>query len=561
MTFGPTWGGLWRAPCSGGQWGTVPGIEVQVDVDERSAAPVGERRQWERPRAAGRAAYGSMSDADTLLWTIGRDPRLRSPITAVVRLASMPDMDRLVDRIERLTRREPRLRSTVVENGHRPGNPRWEEDPEFELARHLTRVAAPSPATFGTVLDLAARMAMVDFDVQFPLWEAAVVEGVDGDGAAVIIKVHHAVIDGVAGIGLISTLLDDEPDPPARPVGDAVRDGGGPPTTGRPEPGDGPPGATTGVRAPAGPPDRIVRAVTGRLAEVFVPLERAATAFGAYPRASLRSALAMAKGAIRLVAPAPTPVSPLLGARGLGRQFGAFDVPFADLHDAAKSNDCTVNDVFVAAVLGGLRRYHERHGMRVGRLRILMPISIRTEGDGGTGNRFVPARVLLPLEIVDPRHRIRRVRELTGTFKRDPALGLSDLVARVLSRLPAAATIATFGSMLLGVDAVATNVPGPPSATWLAGAEVERFFAFAPTSGAAANIALTTVGPAACFGVNMDNASIPDGQVFMSCLEAGVEEVLATAGVGRQPRAAAPVTSAEGDERLRSGARHRTPAG
>ncbi len=504
----------------------------------------------------GSIGHGSMSDADTLLWTIRRDPRLRSPITAVIRLASMPDMERLVDRLEGLTHDEPRLRSKVAGAGLLSRNPRWVEDPAFDLGNHLTRVAAPAPGTFDTVLDIASRMSMVDFDVEFPLWEATIVEGVEGSGAAIVVKVHHAVIDGVGGIGLFGRLLDIGPDPSG--VDPGRKGSGGPDATGGSPglPGEEPagPGAVPASPASAnsGGLERIVRAVTNGLARVAVPAERAVTTLAAYPLTTLRSLASTASSAVRLVAPAPTPVSPLLGARGLHRQLGVFEVSFSDLHDAALANDCSINDIFVTGILGGMRTYHEAHGVRVDHLRTLMPISIRDEDDGLTGNRFVPARIVLPLEIVDPRHRLRRVRELTGSWKRDPALSLSDVLAGVLTRLPAAVTTATFGSMLLGVDVVATNVPGPRFTTWIAGAEVEHFYAFAPTSGAAANIALTTFDQAACFGVNIDSASIPDGEVLLSCLEDGIAEVLAASGGGERAHPAGSVTSAGGVERLRS---------
>ena len=523
---------------------------VHAAVSQYTQAESG--RSGRRPPGlddGGSIGHGSMSDADTLLWTIRRDPRLRSPITAVIRLASMPDMGRLVDRLEVLTHDEPRLRSKVVGAGPLARNPRWVEDAAFDLGNHVTRVAAPAPGTFDTVLDIASRMSMVDFDVEFPLWEATIVEGVDGSGAAIVVKVHHAVIDGVGGIGLFGRLLDIEPGPSGVDPG---RKGAGEPAGTGGEPA-GPAGASV-PPAPANPGglERIVRVVTSGLARVAVPAERAVTALAVYPLTTLRSLASTASSAVRLVAPAPTPVSPLLGARGLQRQLGVFEVSFNDLHEAALANGCSINDIFVTGILGGMRTYHEAHGVRVDHLRTLMPISIRDEDDGLTGNRFVPARIVLPLEIVDARHRLRRVRELTGSWKRDPALGLSDILAGVLTRLPAAVTTATFGSMLLGVDVVATNVPGPRFTTWIAGAEVQHFYAFAPTSGAAANIALTTFDQAACFGVNIDSASIPDGEVLLSCLEDGIAEVLVASGSGSRAHPARSVTSAGGVERLRS---------
>ena len=140
--------------------------------------------------------------------------------------------------------------------------------------------------------------------------------------------------------------------------------------------------------------------------------------------------------------------------------------------------------------MGGLRRYHLRHGVAVESLRVTMPISTRRAGDAPGGNRFTPVRFPLPTGIDDPAERMRALGGIARAWRSEPAIGLTDVLAGVLSHLPGQVTTSMFGSMLKGIDFVATNVPGSPERRWLAGAEVLRFYGFGPTSGAAVSVAL-----------------------------------------------------------------------
>lgn len=462
-----------------------------------------------------RHVTGVMSDSDALLWTIERDPVLRSPIVAVVVLGGTPDWPEVAHRLERLTVSVPRLRSVARPRPGGLGSPRWVEDDAFDLDQHLERVAAPGPGTLRTVLDLAQLAGSTAFDPELPLWQAHFVDGVEG-GAAVVIKVHHAVLDGVGGIGVLAGLLDTEPSPVRRDVG------------------------------PAGPRPAAPRALSD---VITAPLRDLASAgrwvvdeLGrtvTHPDEQVRRAQATARSVVRLLAPAPAPLSPLLGGRGLDRHFDAFVVDTDRLHAAAAAEGGTLNDAFVAAVVRGVARYHEVHGKAVGGLRALMPINIRSSGDAAAGNHFVPARFVLDASVESPRRLLRHVHEEAMAWKRAPALGLSDRLAGVLNHLPPSLATAVFGSMLKGDDFVATNVPGPPVETWLAGAQVAGIYAFGPTSGAALNVALITPAGRGCVGVNVDVAAAPDPAVLSRCVADGFAELAAAAPAAGRHRAPA----------------------
>src|SRR3954447_5459153 len=151
-----------------------------------------------------------MSDADALMWTIEKDPLLRSTITAVSLLDQSPDRDRLVESVDRATRLVPRLRQRVGSNPMSIAPPRWEFDPNFDLGYHLRWMKAPGEGTLRDLLDVAQPIAMQGFDRARPLWEFTVVDGLADGRAGLIMKIHHAITDGVGAVKIAMHLFDLE---------------------------------------------------------------------------------------------------------------------------------------------------------------------------------------------------------------------------------------------------------------------------------------------------------------------------------------------------------------
>jgi diacylglycerol O-acyltransferase / wax synthase len=157
------------------------------------------------------AAYSNkLNESDSTLWSIERDPGLRTTIVAIALLDRAPDWPRLRNTLLSVSEDVPRLRQKVVEPPLRMGAPRWVEDPHFDVDFHLRRVEAPQPADFRTVLDLAGPIAMDAFDKDRPLWEFTLVEGLEGGRAAFIQKVHHSFTDGVGGMQMARLFLDEK---------------------------------------------------------------------------------------------------------------------------------------------------------------------------------------------------------------------------------------------------------------------------------------------------------------------------------------------------------------
>jgi WS/DGAT/MGAT family acyltransferase len=452
-----------------------------------------------------------MTDADALMWHIEKDPILRSTIVAVGILDQPPDWARLRERYLRASIAIPRFRQRVLSPPMRLGPPRWAFERDFDLDFHLKRFTVPAPGTRRQLLDLIAPIAQSSFDRARPLWETVVLDGLEGGKAAMVMKVHHSVTDGVGGVELLTQIVDLERDAPERlanrpPPAAEFFDRGGL------------------IRESLSHTARrwmgIGRRVPGTVARGAIGMARD-------PLGSATSAIDTARSIGRALAPATAPMSPIMTARGMGRWLDALDVSLDDLKRAAKVAEGSLNDAFVAGACGGLARYHARHGADIAELRMTMPINIRRDSDSSAGNQFAPARFPVPLAITDPVDRMRAIRQLVAAWRREPALGLTGTLAGVLNRLPTQATTALFGGMLKCVDFVTSNVPGAPIPVYVAGAEVERFYAFGPPSGAGVNITLMSHVDQCCIGVVVDTAAVPDPQTLMDDLRAGYAEVVA----------------------------------
>ncbi len=436
----------------------------------------------------------TMSGSDALLWTVGRDPVLRPTVVAVMALDSAPCWADVQTRVATLVETVPRLRSLAVSGPMGRGRPRFVTDEHFDLDLHLRRIGLPDGATFRQVLDVAQVMAARGFDAELPPWEAVLVEGVDGGRAALVIKLHHALVDGVGGIAVLMHLLDRLRHPPSEPAS--------------------PPEAPQ--RAPAGLLRRLP--TTGQVVAFVVQAAR-------HPLGQLELLMTTAGSAARLLAPAGKPISPLMTDRGFKRGFEVIDFAPGALRQAATATGGTLNEVFVAAVVRGLTIYHQRHDTSIDKLRALMPVSVRAADDPEGGNHFVPARFIIPAP-ADAGGCLREVRRVTASWKHAPGLAVSDALAAGLDMLPGPVVTAMWGSMLKGDDFCVTNVPGPPFETYLAGALVERMYAFAPPSGAALNVSLVTSADRECVGIAVDRAAIPDGPELAACLAEGFGEIV-----------------------------------
>ena len=451
------------------------------------------------------AGIDTMSGSDALLWTISSDPVMRPTIVALMLLDGTPDWSEVRARVGGLTETVSRLRSRAITRAPGRGRPQFVVDGSFDLDTHLRRIRLPKHGGLRDVLDMAQTMATSGFDSALPLWEAVLVEGVDKDRAALLLKVHHALIDGVGGLAVLAQLFDAPDDRPASLIHAA------------PEP------ASRSLVHRMGDLPDAVRLVDGAADAVTHPFR------------SFGQLAALGASVARLMAPAGRPISPIMTGRSFRRHVEIIDLELADLKRAATAWGGTVNDVFVASVVRGLTLYHEQHGVVTSGFRALMPVNVRSGAAGGSGNHFVPARFVIEAR-TDLAGCMAEVRRNADEWKHAPGLAMSDVLAAGLSALPPVVARNLWSSMLLGNDFCITNIPGPPFRAFLAGAGVDGIYAVSPPSGAAFNVSLISAADRACITITADVAAVPDSPKLAGCIEDGFAEVCSV----REPRPPSP---------------------
>ncbi len=449
-----------------------------------------------------------MRNSDAFAWEMEHDASLRSTIVTILLLDRSPDWEVVADRCDRIGRVIPMFRQRVVPTLP-PAPPRWEYDPDFDLHYHLRRVNAPQPGTFATVLEMARHAQMAEFDRARPMWEITLVEGLADGGAALVCKLHHAMMDGIGGVQIAMLLFDLTEEP---------KDLGPLP----PEP----PGERSGFLGGVKDALRYDAALLRKMAHTSARTVPAAVRHAVpHPRQSAESLLGTAASIYRAVRPINHTGSPLMTERRLVRRLGVHEVPRPALREAAHRAGGTLNDAFVAGVTGGLRRYHARHGIEIEDLHVTMPISLRDAKDAIGGNRLTLMRFDLPVGEPDPAARIATIHHRTQQLRAERSLPHTQTIAGGLNLLPRW----YLAAILRHVDLLASNVPGIPVEVYLGGAKVRMQYPFGPTIGAAVNVTLMTYIDTCALGINVDTGAIPDFDTFHTCLIEGFDEVLTLA--------------------------------
>jgi WS/DGAT/MGAT family acyltransferase len=454
-----------------------------------------------------------MRDSDAFSWYMEQDPLLRSTVVSIMIFDSSPDWDRLMDRLERASRLSPGFRHRVVMPPLRLATPRWVVDPDFDLSWHVRRFEAAPPKTLAMVLEFARKTGMAGLDRDRPLWEYTFIEGLEGGQTAVVMKLHHALSDGVGGMEMASLTFDTEPDPgnlgpmPEAPVGEHL-----------------------------GTVDLVRDALSYDWSRLFeFTKRRLESAPGdvahvlRHPGETVTDAVETGQSIARFVEPVTDTLSPLMTERHLAWHYDVLEFGLGDIRRAVHAAGATLNDGFLAGVSAGLRRYHQRHDTQVDELRVTMPVSIRKASDPIGGNRITLMRFKLPVAITDPAERMSATHERCEAVKAERSLPLTNTIAGTLNLLPRGYV----GGMLKHVDFLASNVPGIPVPLYLAGARVNRFYGFGPTIGAAVNLTLISYCDTCFVGINIDTGAVPDADVLLDCLQEGFHEILAIAGSHR----------------------------
>jgi WS/DGAT/MGAT family acyltransferase len=448
-----------------------------------------------------------MNPVECMFWRVDSVPGMRANLVGIVLLDRSPDWDRLVTRCEWLGRTVPWLHERVVEPPLRWGRPFWTPAADFDVHQHVGRVRLAAPGSPRQLLDIAQAMFATPFDATRPLWEALLVEGVDGHGAAVVFKVHHSVTDGMGAAQMLFALHDTSPEP-------------GPATL-----------------VPPWGPDRVARGVlvARRLARLLrrgatgaarlATRRRGGTAAAPTARPSARDLPRVLDELAHATVLPSVPPLPLLAHRNRFPRFEVMDLSLAELRAAGRAAGGSLNDVYLAALVGAFQRYHQRFGLSVDAVPTVLPISVRRPGDPPGGNRLASTRMALPGGAHSAAERIRLIREQVRQVRTGPALRALDLLSRPLMLMPPGVVAATATQMFRGNDLLASNFAGMPVQVYLAGAKVTGFHPFPPLLRGAVSVALVSYQDRAQLGINLDSGAITEPEEFMRALHESVEEI------------------------------------
>ena len=425
----------------------------------------------------------------------------------------VPDHESLMSTLAQRIGACPRFAQRLRRRPFDLGPPQWVDDPGFDLAHHVRRIALPSPGDDQQLFQLAAQVMSRRLDRSRPLWEIWVIEGLIDDRWAMLMKVHHCIADGIATAHMFSGLCDGGAgDSFARRIR-AAKD---------PEP------PRFELTAPSLNPMRWMSGLWSTTGALTTAASHVA-----------RGAAELAAGLIR-----PAGSSSLNGPLSNLRCYGATRVALDDIRQVCRAYDVTVNDVALAALTESYRALLTRRGEqpRPDSLRTLVPVSMRSaEAFDTTDNRV---SVMLPYLPVEEENAIRRLRMVHARLSRTKATGqrqagnafvsaanvmpfaLTAWALRLLTRLPQR-----------GVVTLATNVPGPREPLQVMGRQVTDVMPVPPIAmQLRTGVAMLSYADHLFFGILADFDAVPDVDELARGVEIAVARLVASSRRRRPAR-------------------------
>jgi WS/DGAT/MGAT family acyltransferase len=420
----------------------------------------------------------------------------------------------VASRLHRLPRYRRRLETTPLR-----GHPIWVDDRGFNLEYHVRHTALPGPGNDDQLRQLAGRILSQQLDRSKPLWETWFVEGLERGRFAMISKIHHCMVDGVAGVGIMTSLLSTSPeDDIAEPV----------PWTPAPAPGR----AELVV-------DELAR-VAGRPLAALAGLRKALKRPRRTSEALAENAEAMwqaLNAGFRV--PSNTPLNAPIGTH---RRLDWCSFELAAFKDLKKGLDGSVNDVVLAVVAGALRRFLQARGAALDGIgfRIVIPVNARSGDEGPeVANRVSAWFLTLPLGEPDPRRRFERIRDETRRLKDSKAARGIELFTRLADWTDS--ELLTFwgvrlASSLRPYNLIVTNVSGPQVPLYLLGAKLEMMIPQLPLfQNQGLGVAVMSYLGRICFGLTADWDLVPDLPELTAALPAAFEELQRAGGSSAAP--------------------------
>lgn len=410
----------------------------------------------------------------------------------------------------------PPLRRRLVAVPGGLARPFWVEEPHIDLGLHVRRAAVPKPGGPREVAEMAAEMMARPLDRGRPLWEMVAVEGLAGGHVALLVKLHHATMDGLAGLTHMASLFSRSPTPEEPP-----------PLEDAPEtvPGD--------LALLAGTVPWLSRQ----------PLRAARAA-----ARSFRSAVARSRVGERGVPPVKVAHSWLNAPITPHRTVAYTTLRLDEVKAVGHAAGATVNDVLLAAVGGALRRYLGPRGVLPAEpLVAAVPLATRTEGDT-RANAVTVVNVGIGTDVSDPQERLRMIHDATAVAKqsRGHTLG-DDLAAWADVPPPFVFSLVSRAYVGLGLaerlpplcNLIVSSVPGPPVPLYLAGSRLVGIHPLGPVySGLLLNITAMSGVESMDLGLVACRGRVPDLWELCDAIPESLAELVEAGGHGSQPKVA-----------------------
>ncbi|MUL85016.1 MULTISPECIES: wax ester/triacylglycerol synthase family O-acyltransferase [unclassified Mycolicibacterium] len=411
----------------------------------------------------------------------------------------MPRPDTIVAALAERALAVPRLHQLLHTQPLDLGAPQWVEDTNFDASHHIRYAALPWPGDDAALYRWAADVMERRLDRDRPLWECRIVDGLEHNRWAILIKVHHCIADGIAATRLLSRLCDD---------GDAI-------------------------------PNVVARQAT-RGTGVFSPVDWIGEAWrisSGLPGAAMqvvRGAVDIVGGLLR-----PAAATSLTGPVTSMRRYATGEVSMDDVDTVCREFGVTVNDVALAAITDSFRNTLIRRGENPRRdsLRTLVPVSVRSEdARDRTDNRVSVMLPYLPVDKADPVHQLRTVHSRLDRAKASGQREAGNILVSAAKAIPFPLTAWTVRALTRlpqrGVVTVATNVPGPRSRLRVMGCEIVRLLPIPPLAmQLRTGIAIMNYTDRLVFGVIGDYDATPDVDELAKGIERAVAR-LVDIGVG-----------------------------
>lgn len=389
--------------------------------------------------------------------------------------------------------------------------PTWVDDEQFDIARHIVEAKLRHPGGERELLARCAQLLAHPLDRRHPLWRIWVFDGLADGRVPMLVALHHAMADGLAGVAVATVLFDMAPD--AEPPG--------------------PPPPWHPVAPPSGP-----LAALEDLARLAVLPARAGLSLlwaARHPTTALHRAeeVADAMGSVfnpRLVAPRSSLNRPI----GKGRQLAVVRQPIDQVRRVSARFGTTVNDVLLAAVGVGLGDLLASRGERVAdhELQVIVPVALSRHEDKSTGNAVSALFVRVPLGPVDPVERLRRVAAAVAYDKSHHQKLVATVVLGLLAPFPQQlmAAIAAVIDHQPITNLIVTDVPGPPVPFYVLGDRLAEVIPVVPIVGnLTVGVAALSYDKQLALGLLADPSACPDLEVLAEGVRRGFAELVEAA--------------------------------